>query len=806
MKSYLKDVFRMIKKRSLLILSIALILALGVGFYIGISVTGYNMKQTGDTYYKESNLFDLNLKATSFPFFKSDIEKFQNETIEATGIFQLDFISEYEDVVTLIEINEVTKNDTVLLEGKVPGSKNEILLDNQYALVHNIKLNDSIKIKTKQMTFLGTDIVIFEEKEFKVSGFIHSALFINVDRGTTDLLDGKLSGYIYMPEGNLNEELFKPLGKFYTDIRLKYSNLTKEKSYENDYQLAINQYKEELEKQNKDDTYLVQPRTSKIIGYSAFYDDSDRITAIGTVFPLIFFLVAALVTFNSVTRMVDEERNQSGIYKSLGYSSNKIAMRFIPIPLLSLILGLIMGSILGYIILPKIIYDAYRILYEMPDIIISFEITFLVFPTIIAIFSSVVIAYIKGYTLAAVKTSELLRMKTPKAGKRILLEKVGFIWNRLSFLYKVSFRNLFRSKSRFLMMLLGLAGCMGLIMTGFSLRESVNAIPKKQFYEIEQYDFRINTLNVEESNLKNALNNKEYIDSYNPVYAFTTNFMTNQAINPVVIYVDLKAPTPDEKEVPLTEMITQNLTSQTNDEGIIITQKMANLLKLKVQDNFELTINNKVVSLKVKGISENYLYHYGFMSLDYYKEVTKETPLLNTIFIKIDDKFDNETVTKDLLNTPSVVSIARTKEMLELYEKQMESLNVVILVVIISAMLLATFVIVTLVSMTLAERSKELATLKVLGFYQKELVAYVIRENIITSLLSILVGSVFGYILSIYIIVSAEVDIVMFDRTVYLSSYLLSGGITFGLNLIINLLMSTRIGKIDMLTSLKSFD
>ena len=533
----------------------------------------------------------------------------------------------------------------------------------------------------------------------------------------------------------------------------------------------------------------VQSREDTIIGYREFYDDSNRIEKIGQVFPIIFFAVSILITLSTITRMVEENRLEMGVYKALGYSSLRTSMKYVLFTSMTWFVGSSLGLYLGFYFIPQIIYDAYRIMYQTPNMVGGVVFSYAYVPVLISFISSVGVAFVKSMVVAREKTSQLLRPVAPKSGQRILLERISFVWKKLSFLYKVSFRNLFRNKTRFLMTLLGIGGTTGLLIVGVGISHSIYSIVDKQFDEIIQYDGLVFydkedfytegfddliRLHVESSKVKGH----EY-----SIYAAEDV----QELAKFIRFQDRKT------SLPL----------EVDHHDVIMSEKLAKLLNVKKGESTTLMIHDRSVNVIVDEITENYANHYVYMSLERLNELIGTKQEENMMLFQVED--DNGLAEK-ILESNHVLAVQFLDEMAQTYREMMKSFDIVIWVVIIAALSLEILVLTNLISMNMSERKKELATLKVLGFYPKELSSYILRENIILTLMAIVFGFVFGKFLHYFVVTQAEIDMVMFNYELRYRSYLFAALLTLSLSILINYVMARRADKVNMSEALKSFD
>lgn len=541
---------------------------------------------------------------------------------------------------------------------------------------------------------------------------------------------------------------------------------------------------------DKGKNYVLE-RKDVLIGYNEFYADSDRIEAIGKVFPLLFFGVAVLVTLSTVSRMIDESRMQIGVYKALGYSSMTSAMKFVGFTGFAWFIGSFLGVIIGFYLIPTMIYNAYRIMYQTPELVDGIVFSYAWLPLLFSFAASVGVALFKSLSVSREKTAELLRPPMPKDGQRIFLERIPFIWNRLGFLIKVSLRNLFRNKTRFLMTIMGIGGSFGLLITGFGLQHSIYSIVEKQFDEIVQYDGMV--IYDEGESIDNSLfdasidiNSSTVRVNSSDVSLFVSDDMSK--LSEFVLMRDRKSG--DRIKV--------------DNDTVVVTEKLAIENNLKVGDMLTFTQKEHDYEFAIGQIAENYVFHYIFMPDKIYESISGIEPQNNVALFNTDRDIDalNEILYED----DSVLAVSHLGEMRATYQDMMGNFDVVIWVIVGAAFALELIVLLNLITMNLSERYKEMATLKVLGFYPRELSAYLLRENFVLTIFSLIIGAAFGKFLHHFVIINAEIDAIMFNRELLVSSYLLGAALTLGLSIIINLIMARRANKVNMSEALKTFD
>lgn len=540
--------------------------------------------------------------------------------------------------------------------------------------------------------------------------------------------------------------------------------------------------------------------------YSSFKGDSEKVDAVAKIFPVFFIIVAALVCLNTMTRMVEEQRIIIGTYKALGYSSFRIIMKYIIYASVAAVLGSIVGVLIGLQLFPYIIYDSYKILYNIPKINTPFRLNYLILcmlASVLCTCSAVVYSSVKSLNS---QPSQLMRPKPPKSGRRVVLEKVDFIWNKLSFLGKVSVRNLLRYKKRFFMTIVGVAGCTALIVTGFGLKYSIKSIADKQFNEIFIYDAEV-LLNSSKDLESSKQKLKDYDEiksamffSQTDVTAINDNTSQNAGLivpeNPEEMkeYVNLKSAN-DDKAIEI------------DNNSVVITEKLAKMLDLKVGESINIEAQEKqTVSLKIGGIVKNYALHYIFISPELYEKAYGEIPRSNLSFLKIRSQTDNEAFKEKIISDNSFLGVTYKTDSSKGFLNSVDSLNAIVILLIFCAGFLAVIVLYNLANINITERVKEIATIKLLGFYDGETSSYIYRENIISALIGILIGEILGKVLHYFVVITTEVDVVMFNRELVWWAYALGALLTAVFAVSVNLVLHFKLKKIDMVESLKSIE
>lgn len=559
--------------------------------------------------------------------------------------------------------------------------------------------------------------------------------------------------------------------------------------------------------------WYVQTREDALTEYQGYGDNADRMRSIGKVFPVLFFLVAALISLTTMTRMVEEQRVQIGTMKALGYGKAAIAGKYIGYALIATLGGSIFGVLAGEKILPFIIIYAYMILYKhLPAILVPYHMSYALQASGIAVACTLIATIASCYKELAAEPAELMRPAVPKQGKRILLERIGIIWKHLNFTWKSTVRNLIRYKKRFFMTIFGIGGCMALMVVGFGLKDCIYEIVSLQYEKVQFYDAATYMSNdISEENRQQL---HDYLDQNadikETIEARMQKTDVKSASGKKTLY--LMVPSDNEKIEDFLSFHSRTnkdeVYSLKKDE-VILTEKMASLLNVKVGD--ELTIEDEDrgdQTVTVGAICENYMSHYLYLSPEKYEELYGVPAEYNTIIYSVKDGKDDqiEKIGTKLLSMDGVLNVSYTSSIEGRLDDMLRSLNLVIVVLIVSAGMLAFVVLYNLNNINITERQRELATLKVLGFYDGEVASYVYRENILLTIIGSVVGMVLGNLLHRYIILTVEVEEAMFGRQIHWQSYLYSFLFTVAFSLFVNWVMFYKLKKIDMVESLKSVE
>lgn len=577
-----------------------------------------------------------------------------------------------------------------------------------------------------------------------------------------------------------------------------------------DAKVQLADAKKEIEQIEKPTWYIYD--RSHLPEYSGYGDNADRMKAIGEVFPLIFFLVAALISLTTMTRMVEEERTLIGTLKALGYSKKSIAAKYLGYAVLATLTGGIFGVMIGEKILPYIIITAYKIMYRhLPDVEIPYNLYYGVLACVAALLCTVAATIFSCMKELKEQAAELMRPPAPKQGKRVFLEYIPFLWKRLNFTWKSTVRNLMRYKKRFFMTIFGIGGCTGLMLVGFGLKDSISSIVPLQYEDIQLYDG--NVILQSDVTMQEKQEVYEALEKNSQVVATAEDLLQKITIEHDGVSKEVYLNVPENVEKFSDFVVLQDRTTkekyQLTDKGAVLTEKMAKELGVSAGDTVTIKEENeKERTVKISQICENYMSHYLYMTPAVYKAAYGKEPEYNSIYYRTEGRTTKEAelVGEAALKLDGALSVSYTTELRQQVDDMLQSLDIVIVVLIISAGMLAFVVLYNLNNINITERKRELATLKVLGFYDKEVTEYVYRENILLTLIGSVFGMLLGKILHRFIIVTVEIDSVMFGRNINTISFVYAFLLTVVFSLFVNGVMYFKLKKINMVESLKSVE
>ena len=671
---------------------------------------------------------------------------------------------------------------------KLESSKSELLLGKKKLKETKATLEASEKKIANEKTKLKSSEKLAEEK-FK-----------------------KAEEELYQRENQIEEaklELKENKAKLKTELNKAKKELQEAEEKIADGEEKIKDAKKQIKKIEKPTLYILDRDSHQ--SFVEYEGCANSIDALAKIFPVFFFAVAALVCLTTMTRMVDEQRINIGTLKGLGYKTSQISKKYILYALIACLTGSILGLAIGFSVFPTVIFFAYGMMYSIENIVYVFSIPIAIGITSLALIIITLSAYMACRKELKETPAILMRPKAPKSGKRILLERVPFIWNRFSFISKVTVRNIFRYKKRFLMTVLGIAGCTALILTGFGIKDSIEMILTGQYGTLFKYDMSLviqsDMTDKQIYELRKNLSDIDEINKYEFFSYENGDIKVNNTTKEITIVVPENLKKMD-KFIHLQDRKTQN-PIKLNNKGIVLTEKIARDLGVKAGDEIELiNSDDKKVKIKVSNITENYISHYVYISPENYAKLFEKDldfnrviGILNNPSVKIEDK-----LSKKLFDIDTIDGITFNTASKETFHNTIKNLNYVVLIMIISAGALAFVVLYNLTNVNISERIREIATIKVLGFYDKEVSAYIYRENIILTIIGTVVGLGLGTILHKFIMVTVEIQSMMFGRVIDMSSYFIAAVLTIVLSLFVNLAMFYKLRNVKMVESLKSVD
>lgn len=800
-------------------MAILAIMALGVGFFSGVRETTPSMVNTMNEFLEEQQFYDYRL-ISSIGWDESAVEALSGEPdvrfAEGSSTLDVLWTVGATDIVLKTHMMPKNINGIRLTEGRLPQTDGECVIDGDVKL----KIGDKLRISEGNS---GSAADAFRVKEFTVVGRAYSSQYINFERGSTSIGNGDVTGFLYIPESAYNPDS-------YTEIFIRFDHGYKIYSQEYNDMIAsreehwrelaqaqadarydrlfgdlialVNAGQAEAEIPEKPAVYLMNRNTN--IGYACFENDSEIVEQVAKVFPVFFILVAALVCMTTMSRMVEEQRTQIGMLKALGYSRGKIMGKFMFYSGSASISGCLLGFFAGTFALPRIIWITYRLMY------IELEMKYLFDPVLCAATATAALICSLGTTWIScrVELSEtaasLMRPKAPKAGKRVFLEKIGFIWNRMKFLHKVSVRNIFRYKGRFFMMIIGIGGCTALLLTGFGLKDSVAGFASAQYERVEIADGQayFNSADAEKAEALLAEKAEKsaifHTSAWDILYGDRVKSISLNVAEDFAAFEGLADYHGEDGEKLAAPGLGEAVVSQSVCErygaepGKTITLRNGSMEELEV---------------RVTGVFENHMYNYVCISGETYRQQLGRAAEANTAYVNL--RTEGRTVAEaaaELSKTAEISAFSSFSDLKERVTNMMKSLDYIVLVIIVCAAGLAFIVIYNLTNINITERTREIATIKVLGFTRRESSAYVLRENLALTAMGAVAGCISGIFLHRFVMKQIVVDMVHFSVKIEIMSFVLSILLTFLFNLAVNLFMNVKLERINMAESLKEID
>lgn len=851
MKPLTKNMWRDIGKSKGRFIAIILIIMLGVLIFVGVKAAGPSLNDSLNKTVVDNKLSDIQVTSTT-GFTKQDLKRASIKGASVESVKYKQVVGGKGLAVSLYGYDKNDKqNSLIMRSGRLPKNNNEIVLD------QTAKTKYGYKIGHKFTFDKNADL---KKKSYKIVGFASSPQYIdNEARGSSNVGDGTVRLFAYIPDNQMKLKLA-------TQLNIRFKNLQSKNTFSDEYKNAVdakvkiekdkfksraetrskslynasqktllqqqtkldnakdqltmaqasgmdvssqleklNQQQEKLTaaqknlKQQTKTSYIFQTRED-LPGFSAYGESSDRIAAIANVFPVFFFLIAALITFTTVTRMIEEARGQIGTFKALGYTKWEIAKNYFYYALTAGLIGTILGAVIGNESLPRIVLALYK-QYIPLTWDVKFQWAIVLLALLFSLLATVGAAMIVVRRELSEGPSALMRPKAPKSAKKILLERIKPFWNRLSFNRKVSYRNLFRFKSRMFMTIIGIAGGTALILTGFGIQNSIGASGNRQYGEIFDYQAVVKTNNLDKT-LKVLENNKQY-QSSTAIHATTGKiYHSGEQVNDVNLY------TPESKAfsnyIHLKNTHDQSISLKNGQ--VVLTKKMATILNVKAGDVVKLKTSGKTYRVKVSAITQNFVGHFIYLNKTTYQDLFGKEPKSNTLLLHLDKQTASQrnNLANKLLKNGQALGTSYTYDQQSTISKMTSSLNPIILIFILLSGILSFVVLYNLTNINVSERIRELSTIKVLGFYDKEVTMYIVRENIVLTILGIIVGYGVGNLLTAYILNQASTALVIFPLTIHFLGYLVATVLMVVFTVIVMLITHRKLKHIDMISALKS--
>jgi len=789
MSAYWLDLVREIRFSLGRFFSLMIITALGAASVVGIQSTAIEMREIADVTYKADNLYDLEIRSPT---------GLTDDDISAIGE-----LSQVADVLgtssydLFVDVGETTVaartwalperiNQLTLHSGRLPENVDECAVEP--ALLTDLGADIGYQLPLSKATGTGPSLVNLDSCE--VVGTVTSPLYITHQRGQTQLGNGSLSYYLF-----LHPDAY-PAG-IHTNAFVLMAESAEMNQLSDEYNSAARRWRTEIRDQLPEAADWIIDTRADGLDFDSYFQDTLRLERLGYVFPLVFFAVAALVSLTTMSRMVEDQRTQIGIFKALGYHAGAIVLKYALYAFLASILGAALGVVLGYQLFPRVITEAYGRMYNFPPVTPSVPWGISIIAASAAVGSVVLVTVLTGIRTMVGSPALLMRPKPPARGRRVLLERITPLWSRMGFFSKVTARNLFRYKRRFFMTLVGVAGCAALLLTAFGLRDSIAAISPLQFDQIINYQAR-------------AFLGAPVTDGLREEIDGTVLAVSEEAVTVTGPDADLDAnllvpETNDElgEFVQLHDWRT-GAAFTLSDDVVLLTDKLADEIGATVGQQVDISrADEDPVTVTVSGIIENYVGHNVYLSTSKYEELFDETPAFTSLLIQTDDAAG---VSETLLTRDDVFAVANIADQQAQLSDSTDALGVVTVVLVVLACALALVVLFNLTNINILERTRELATLKVLGFSPGELAMYVYRENFLVIALGIALGLLGGIFLHRFVLATVEIDIARFPIIIKGWSFVYSILLSAVFAVFVNLVMNRKLNRIDMVESLKAVE
>ncbi|QAS30685.1 ABC transporter permease [Lactiplantibacillus plantarum] len=855
--AYFKTIMREIWSSKARFASILLIIFLGVAFYTGIRATGPDMSQAANDYYAKQKLATNSVQST-MGLTKADTRVLNQHrsqlTYQATRYADVNQLNNSQVVRVMALPTTQRLNRLRIVKGRLPRHANEIVLDAQAQ-----RLQPKLKVgSTYRISSTAKRNAQFTRRTFKVVGFVNSPTYVeNTNRGVTNIGKGTLDYLVYVRPQVIKSSVITRIDVQFKNLRgvtpytAKYRRLNREntaqlkrwlKQQARKRQQALQAQAQaklkplrqatqqlasqvpagtaqlvKLQSQLKRaqaqvaaitmPTYLYTDRTDNP-GYTEYHENTQRVVALSTVFPLFFIAIAALICLTTMTRMVEELRLQMGTLKALGYTNTAVGSEFMIYGGLAALIGTALGVLFGVNFFPRFIAQAYGSMYNLPAINVQYIWMDIGIALAIALLCTLGTALVVLRVDLNSLPAQLLQPRSPKAGKTLLLERWQWLWHRLSFNHKITLRNLFRYKQRLLMTVLGIAGCMAMMITGFGLKDSIGDISVKQFNELWHYDAMVTRSGNETDQQRQALSRGQLYQASLKLQAKQVT-VKQSGVAEQTATLGIPAPHQSLSKFVVLRHRQSHQAIHIGDRGAVIDEKLAKLYGVQAGDDLTIKLAGQTTRrIHISAVAENYVNHFIYMSPTYYRRVFKQAPVYNTNYVRFKQatKKQENAYADRLLKQAGVQNVTLMSTEKATNFKMLDSMNLVVLIFVISAGALALVVLYNLTNINVSERIRELSTIKVLGFYDGEVTMYIFRENLILTVLGIIAGCFLGNWLHTYILQTAETNALMFSPTIHPLSYVYAALLTLAFSLLVMGMMHRKLKRVNMLDALKSVD
>ena len=824
----MKSAIREIKGSLGRYLAIFAIVIIGVGFFSGLSICKEAMITTGNDYLTEFNLYDYRVLST-LGFTDEDVDNYENSAAVKyvnAAYFTDALVMNKNNTERVLRFHSITPdiNKVDIIYGRMPTAANECIADFQAYGENSIGTTVVISPGNSENTL---DMLAYDE--YTIVGIGSLPFYINIDRGATDVGSGRISAYICLPQDGF-------VSDYYHEIYI--STFADERIYSDEYTAIIDDCKDEITAIAKDnamkryddivadinaaaeaaamypdmaidiDFTLPSPPSVFVltretnVSYVSYEMDSGIVGGIAKVFPIFFFLVAALVCVTTMSRMVEEQRTQIGILKSLGYGNGSIVSKYMMYSGSAGILGCLIGYFGGTFLFPAVIWKAFNMLYPFTEnMAYVFDIKLLLPSLAVTCLCTIGVTLLCCAATLRSAASDLIRPKAPKSGKRTVLERLS-IWNKLSFLHKVSFRNLFRYRQRFFMMIIGIGGCTALLLAGFGIQDSIKNVVSGQYENITLYDAEINFSSAAESEEDFLADYPDFIKDY--LYISTSS--ADVSIRGKSKNIPVIAPAANTLNGYMAMRCDGKDIAFPKTGEILLNSGLAKDMDITVGDRITVTSKNlKTTNLTVSGIFDNYIDNFAYVSKES-AELFYDNPEVNGAYALFTDGIESRAAVSSLLTDEKISGVFVIENTKNNITDTLKSVNYIVLVVILCAGALAFVVLYNLTNINITERLREIASIKVLGFYDNETSTYIFRENNILTVLGAGIGLLLGKFLHAYVMMQINIEFMKFDTFIDWKSYIYSGLLTLAFAFLMQILMNRKLTRINMAESLKTVE